>query len=219
MLVWDRGTWVPVGDPRPGLVAQRAALGLQSACSLTLEGVIAKRADAPYESRRTDTWLKLKCRQRQEFVVGGFTDRKGSAGAEVGSLLLGVHDAQGRLVPVGGVGTGGYDDMEALQTRLHEIEIKDSPFKAAESGTSGMRGAGRAVLRPRCTGSNPRWWPRWVLRNGPPTTRSGMPPSKGWAATSRPAPWCAKSVPHQPRLPQHATLEAGRCPRSPIPNA
>ena len=113
---------------------------LQSACSLKLEGVIAKRADAPYESRRTDTWLKLKCRQRQEFVIGGFTDRKGSAGAEIGSLLLGVHDAQGRLVPVGGVGTGGYDDMEALRTRLHKIEIKDSPFDAAAPGTSDMHG-------------------------------------------------------------------------------
>lgn len=113
---------------------------LQSACSLKLEGVIAKQADAPYESRRTDTWLKLKCRQRQEFVVGGFTDRKGSDGTEIGSLLLGVHDAQGRLVPVGGVGTGGYDDMEALRTRLHKLQIKESPFDAAEPGTSGVKG-------------------------------------------------------------------------------
>jgi bifunctional non-homologous end joining protein LigD len=113
---------------------------LQSACSLKLEGVIAKRADAPYESRRTDTWLKLKCRQRQEFVVGGFVDRKGSAGAEIGSLLLGVHDAQGRLVPVGGVGTGGYDDMDALRTRLRKLEIEDSPFEADEPGTPGLKG-------------------------------------------------------------------------------
>ena len=66
---------------------------LESAQRLGLEGVIAKRADAPYVSARSPTWLKLKCRQRQEFVVGGYTDRSDNpAAAEVGSLLLGVHD-------------------------------------------------------------------------------------------------------------------------------
>ena len=45
---------------------------LQSACRMKLEGVMAKQADAPYVSRRTPTWLKLKCQQRQEFVVGGW---------------------------------------------------------------------------------------------------------------------------------------------------
>ena len=70
-----------------------------------LEGVIAKRTDAPYESRRTETWLKLKSKLRQEFVVAGYTDRS-SGEAEIGSLLLGVHDDGGQLVYVGNVGTG-----------------------------------------------------------------------------------------------------------------
>ena len=48
---------------------------LGSACKMGLEGVIAKRADAHYASRRTDSWLKLKCKLRQEFVVCGYTDR------------------------------------------------------------------------------------------------------------------------------------------------
>jgi bifunctional non-homologous end joining protein LigD len=75
---------------------------LESARQMKLEGVIAKRADAPYVSARTETWLKLKCRQRQEFVVCAFTDRGGdAAGAEIGSLLLGVHAAGGELVTVG----------------------------------------------------------------------------------------------------------------------
>jgi bifunctional non-homologous end joining protein LigD len=60
---------------------------LQSACKMGLEGIIAKRLNAPYRSgARTDTWQKVKCQLRQEFVVGGFTKRTGS-GREVGSLI------------------------------------------------------------------------------------------------------------------------------------
>ena len=55
---------------------------MRSAEQLKLEGMMAKRADAPYVSRRTDTWLKLKGKQRQEFVIGGFTDRTGDADAQ-----------------------------------------------------------------------------------------------------------------------------------------
>ena len=103
---------------------------LQSASNLNLEGIIAKRGDAPYVSQRTQTWLKLKCRQRQEFVVGGFTDRgDDAAAAEVGSLLLGVHDGQRGLVCVGGVGTG-WDGRTAaaLKARLVRLEASASPF-------------------------------------------------------------------------------------------
>ena len=46
---------------------------LQSACKMKLEGIIAKRADSHYSSRRTETWLKFKCKLRQEFVVAGYT--------------------------------------------------------------------------------------------------------------------------------------------------
>jgi bifunctional non-homologous end joining protein LigD len=70
-----------------------------------MEGVIAKRADAPYVSRRSETWLKLKCKLRQEFVICGYTDRTDEAG-QVGSLLLGVHDDGGKLASAGSVGTG-----------------------------------------------------------------------------------------------------------------
>ncbi|HEX7441690.1 MAG TPA: DNA ligase D [Caldimonas sp.] len=101
---------------------------LQTASRLNLEGVIAKRADAPYVSRRTETWLKLKCGQRQEFVIGGFTDRAGAA-AEVGSLLLGVHDAAGKLAYTGNVGTG-WDSKTGreLHRKLARIEVAEAPF-------------------------------------------------------------------------------------------
>ena len=104
---------------------------LASACEIGLEGIIAKRSDAPYESRRTETWLKLKCKQRQEFVVCGFTDRA-NAVSQVGSLILGVHDADGQLVPVGSVGTGwNAEESESLHARLVKHLASQSPFDPA----------------------------------------------------------------------------------------
>lgn len=107
---------------------------LHSARRLQLEGVMAKRADAPYQQRRTATWLKLKTRQRQEFVIGGFTDRGGVASAaEIGSLLLGVY--QGRaLQSVGSVGTGWDAEVAAdLKQRLAVIEIDTPAFAQADA--------------------------------------------------------------------------------------
>jgi bifunctional non-homologous end joining protein LigD len=103
---------------------------MRSAEQLKLEGVLAKRADAPYVSRRTDTWLKLKAKQRQEFVIGGFTDRTGDADApEIGSLLLGVFDDKGKLHSVGNVGTGwSAATARTLKDKLARLETKTSPF-------------------------------------------------------------------------------------------
>jgi bifunctional non-homologous end joining protein LigD len=85
---------------------------LEAACAMQLEGVIAKRSDAPYVSARTESWLKLKCGRRQEFVVVGFTDRA-NANGEVGSLLLAYHEG-GELRHAGNVGTG-WDRETAVQ--------------------------------------------------------------------------------------------------------
>jgi bifunctional non-homologous end joining protein LigD len=78
---------------------------LRAACEMGLEGVMLKDAESAYVSRRSDSWLKLKCQRRQEFVVIGFTDRANSTG-EVGSLLLGYYDDGGKLHFAGSVGTG-----------------------------------------------------------------------------------------------------------------
>ena len=92
-----------------------------AACQMGLEGIMLKKADAPYVSDRTDTWLKLKCGQRQEFVIVGFTDRSNTA-KEVGGLLLGYHQ-DGELKYAGSVGTGWDSktgqDMHVL-LRKHE---------------------------------------------------------------------------------------------------
>ena len=105
-----------------------AATILESARRMGLEGVVAKRKDAPYESRRSDSWLKLKNKLRQEFVIAGYTDRAGGE-AQVGSLLLGVYGDGGQLLHVGSVGTG-WDGATAaeLRTRLKKIEVAASPF-------------------------------------------------------------------------------------------
>jgi bifunctional non-homologous end joining protein LigD len=103
---------------------------LKSAAALGLEGIIAKRADARYMSGRSDAWLKLKCSARQEFVIGGYTLRAGSS-TEVGSLLLGYHDAGGGLQHAGGVGTGWTSETAAdLLRRLAKIEVATPPFEA-----------------------------------------------------------------------------------------
>src|SRR5690606_22620778 len=77
---------------------------LEHACRLGLEGIISKRADAPYKSGRNDNWLKLKCTQTGEFVIAGYVPSTVSPGM-IGSLVSGYYD-KGRLVHAGRVGTG-----------------------------------------------------------------------------------------------------------------
>ncbi|MBU4631757.1 DNA ligase D [Pseudomonas chlororaphis] len=100
---------------------------LESACALSLEGVIGKRAGSPYVSRRSADWIKLKCRLRQEFVVVGYTHPQGSRSG-FGALLLGVNDASG-LVYAGRVGTG-FDQktLKQLHERMQELERDSSPL-------------------------------------------------------------------------------------------
>jgi bifunctional non-homologous end joining protein LigD len=92
-----------------------------SACQLGLEGVIGKRLGSMYRSTRSADWIKLKCSQRQEFVVGGWTDPQGSR-TGFGSLLLGVHNDIGELVYAGKVGTGFNDKvLKDIQTKLNKL--------------------------------------------------------------------------------------------------
>ena len=103
---------------------------LDSACRMGLEGIIAKRLDAPYRGTRTDTWRKVKCQLRQEFIVGGFTTRAGSS-REIGSLMLGVYDDEKRLRYAGSVGTGWKSAQAvALFAELAGREIEGMPFHA-----------------------------------------------------------------------------------------
>jgi bifunctional non-homologous end joining protein LigD len=100
-----------------------------SACKIGLEGVIGKRKNSTYASRRSPDWIKLKCSRRQEFVIGGYTDPKGSR-VGIGALLIGVHDEKGDLVYSGAVGAGfnGRTLNEMLE-RLKPLGTDKRPFK------------------------------------------------------------------------------------------
>ena len=106
-----------ITDPRPW----------ERACAEGWEGVIAKRRDSPYEHRRSKHWLKMKCEESQEFVVGGFTDPQGGRKG-LGALLVGYYEGDD-FVFAGKVGTG-FDTrlLLALRHRLDALEIPKSPF-------------------------------------------------------------------------------------------
>src|SRR5215471_13131190 len=92
-----------------------------------LEGIIGKRADSTYTGRRSPEWVKLKCQRRQEFVIGGWTDPRGS-GRHFGALHVGVYE-DGKLRHVTRVGSG-FDDafQDKLWPELQALARKDSPF-------------------------------------------------------------------------------------------
>ena len=117
----DKVRFSAVFDARPEDV-------IASACRLGLEGVIAKRKNSAYVLRRSSDWVKLKCGHRQEFVIGGYTDPKGSR-TGLGSLLLGVHDKEGRLRYAGNVGTGFNElTLRELREKLEALHAPTSPF-------------------------------------------------------------------------------------------
>jgi bifunctional non-homologous end joining protein LigD len=92
-----------------------------------LEGIIGKRRTSTYQERRSRDWVKIKTGYEQEFVVGGWTEPKGSRKG-FGALLLGVHQSK-RLRFVGSVGTGfSAKLLQQLYARLRALERKTSPF-------------------------------------------------------------------------------------------
>jgi len=108
------------------------------ACKHGLEGIVSKRADSRYEGTRGRDWQKVKCNQRQEFVIGGYTDPQGSR-TGFGALLLGVHEGDA-LRYCGKVGTGFNDTMlEKLSARLAKVATDKPPFANPPAGAEGRR--------------------------------------------------------------------------------
>jgi bifunctional non-homologous end joining protein LigD len=93
-----------------------------------LEGIVAKKRSSTYEERRSRDWLKIKITQRQECVIGGYTDPEGSR-EYFGALVLGLYDRQKRLIHVGQVGTG-FDEkvLKEIFGRLQPLKTKQNPF-------------------------------------------------------------------------------------------
>jgi bifunctional non-homologous end joining protein LigD len=93
-----------------------------------LEGIVAKKRNSCYEEKRSRDWLKIKITQRQECVIGGYTDPEGSR-EYFGALVLGLYDRQGRLIHVGQAGTGfDHKTLKEMFARLQPLKTKQNPF-------------------------------------------------------------------------------------------
>ena len=101
---------------------------LDKACAMNLEGLIGKDAGSVYSAGRSKTWIKLKCRQRQDFVIAGFTAPGGSR-TGFGALVLAYYDHEMKLRYAGKVGTG-FDEhlLDVLSKKLAKLKRADSPL-------------------------------------------------------------------------------------------
>ena len=124
-LIPSNGGWVRYQRSYRG--ARRGFLQAVSAHSL--EGIVAKHRESPYQQTRSRYWLKIKTQHTDHFVIGGFTPPEGSR-KYFGALLLGLYNREGDLIHVGRAG-GGFDD-ETLKDALAELKplvIPKPPFK------------------------------------------------------------------------------------------
>jgi bifunctional non-homologous end joining protein LigD len=136
----------------------------QQACAMGLEGIICKRADAPYAQKRTKDWLKVKCLLGQEFVIGGFTEPRGSR-SHFGALHVGVY-RDGELVHAGKVGTGFNEEvLRQVHARLKKLRRADSPF--SDFGRRGRQPAGVTWVEPTlvCEVEFTEWTGDGILRH------------------------------------------------------
>ncbi|WP_258128216.1 DNA ligase D [Achromobacter anxifer] len=116
----------------------------EQACSLGLEGLICKRLDSPYTEGRGMAWLKLKCRPRQEYVIGGYTS-PGGARKHFGALLVGLRKGS-KLSYAGRVGTGfNAETLASLHRKMQALETRTSPFTGPLPGP-GRYGRGAGVV-------------------------------------------------------------------------
>ena len=174
----------------------------KEACRKGWEGLIAKRADAPYTHGRSRDWLKFKCSAEQELVIGGYTAPRGSR-TDLGALLLGYYD-DGELRYAGKVGTGftreTLHDL-AAQARAAESATR-SPFAdevrertatwvepelVAQVGFSEWTRDGR-LRHPRFLGLRDDKAAREVVREGPSAGRAGLTQGALAAALTARAP-------------------------------
>ena len=112
---------------------------LAQACRLGLEGIVSKRANSTYQGKRSGSWVKTKCAQRQEMVIGGYTDPQGSRSG-FGALLLGYYDEAKQLRYAGKVGTGfTAATLESLHDKLRKLATDRPAFVDPPTGAEGRR--------------------------------------------------------------------------------
>jgi DNA ligase D-like protein (predicted ligase) len=121
LLAWNTRLRYTEGTPGKGKWL------LRQMCARGGEGIVGKRLDDSYHPGRSDTWVKIKCSARQEFVIGGFTEPQRTR-VGLGALLVGYYD-NGQFRYAGKVGTGYTNDVLLdLRKRLDRIEQKRNPF-------------------------------------------------------------------------------------------
>jgi len=110
-------------------VEEHGSAFFHAAVEKGIEGIIAKERNSTYQTgKRSQDWQKIKILNRQEAVIGGFTEPRGSR-KHLGAVILGVYD-QDKLTYIGHTGGGyGDQDLKQLRTRLEPFEIKNSPFE------------------------------------------------------------------------------------------
>ncbi len=122
-----------IGEKAQGVIRysehfeEAGPLVLDHACKMGLEGIVSKRADAPYRGGRSEAFVKTKCANAQEFVVGGYTLSTVLPKA-IGALVVGYYD-RGKLIYAGRIGTGYSRAVAAdLWKQLHPLETEKPPF-------------------------------------------------------------------------------------------
>lgn len=110
---------------------------LKSACAQGLEGIISKRAKAPYVEARSQSWVKIKCLKRQEFVIVGWTRSDKDRGFR--SLILAAHE-DGKLRYAGKVGTGfKLAEIDRLVKRMKPLARVQAPIDAPRAAVKGAQ--------------------------------------------------------------------------------
>jgi bifunctional non-homologous end joining protein LigD len=185
---------------------------LDSARRIGLEGIVGKRQDSGYGSGRSADWIKLKSQLRQEFVIGGYTEPKGSRSG-IGALLLGFHDADGKLRYAGNVGTG-FDnaDLHELKARLSKIHAGQAPFAGLPSSVKGQ------WIKPKLLAEVAfgEWTRAGRIRHAVFQGLRTDKPAKNIVRESSAAP---KQAPGPRHMPQNPSTPAARSITSPAVNA
>jgi bifunctional non-homologous end joining protein LigD len=116
---------------------EKGEVYFKQACKNKWEGLIAKKSDSTYVFKRSSNWLKFKCSNEQEFVIGGYTTPGGSR-LHFGALLLGYYE-KGKLQYAGKVGTG-FDQkiLTELGKKLQHNESKTNPFVNCDLSTKNV---------------------------------------------------------------------------------
>jgi hypothetical protein len=149
---------------------------------MSLEGIVSKRADAPYAPGNRGLWLKVKCLHREVFVVIGWTDPEGSRPC-LGALLLAYYDPNGSLVYAGRVGSGiNTAELQRLWRRLQPLATEKMPLDLPPPRSTRF---GSPLVLSRVRWVRPSSWWRSSFSPGPRTICSDRSSTKVSARTSR----------------------------------